>query len=92
MALHRKQYTAATGDVAGSPFDAVTATSRARYTELAALLTFRNPTAGFGGTDDTERGYVVLEAIQKAIAEITQPSIKVSISELRTALNTGLDA
>jgi len=92
MALHRKQYTAKTGDVAGSPFDAVTATSRARYTELAALLTFRDPLVSRGGAGDTEKGYVILEAIQRAIQEATTPSIKVSITELRTALNTGLDA
>jgi len=92
MALHRKQYTAITGDVAGSPFDFVTATSRNRYTELASLLTYRNAAAGFGGQDDTERGYVVLEAIQRAIMQVTTPSIKVSITDLKNAINSGLDA
>lgn len=76
MPTIKRQYSVITGDVANSIFDAVAATSRARYTTLAALLT--EPT--------------VLEAIQDAIQEITLPAAKVSVSELRTALLTGLDA
>ena len=68
MPLHKIQDSA--------PLTSVTATSRLRYTRLAAVLTRKES----------------LEAIQKVIAEVTTPSYKVDKAALRTALLTGLDA
>lgn len=72
MPQHKLSYAAKTST--GSPFEDADA--------LKDLLFYRDPTSSDDGT-----GFVVLEALVRAIHAVTSPSLKYTVAELETELD-----